>query len=112
LNLTNKHSKTHAGFVNEKALGIQDSGNGGITLITKKAKSSNKPASSQSSVSFGSNKPARKVYKTVASHSKGYRDDLIPAAVQRASAVKYTQKTKRDLPAKKPRGAKANKVEA
>merc|ERR1712225_21999 len=38
MNLVNKHSRKHAGFVNEKAVGIQaaEGDKGGVTLVTKK----------------------------------------------------------------------------
>ena len=60
-NLVNKHTRTHAGFVNDKAVGIQDNGEGGIVLTTKKAKKSqNQPAASTNEVAWGKDKSSRK----------------------------------------------------
>lgn len=44
-NLTNKHSKKYAGFVNEKAVSVQAGNDGGVSLQTKKSKNQNKPSS-------------------------------------------------------------------
>ncbi|KKY21090.1 putative 60s ribosomal protein l28 [Phaeomoniella chlamydospora] len=115
LNLTNKHSRKQAGFANEKAVGVQDSGNGGIVLVTKKTKTGlNKPASNTNTVTFGKNTPTRKIYKGVATHvgKNGYRSDLLSDAVQRTSAIRWSQKEKKEKAASKPRGAKAQKIEA
>lgn len=62
LNLVNKHSRTHAGFVNEKAVGVNFGANGeGVSLTTKKTKKNgNRPASSMDSVSWGKGTPSRK----------------------------------------------------
>lgn len=62
LNLVNQHSRTHAGFVNEKAVGVHAGPNGeGVTLTTKKAKKDgNGPASSLNTVSWGKATPGRK----------------------------------------------------
>lgn len=51
-NLTNKHSRTHAGFVNSKAVSVQSSGEKGVTLRTKKEGKSNTPAKSLNSHKF------------------------------------------------------------
>lgn len=40
---------------------------------------------------------------------KSYRSDLNQEAVARASAIKLSQKEKKDVPAKKPRGIKGTK---
>ena len=62
LNLVNQHSRTHAGFVNEKAVGVHAGPNGeGVTLMTKKPKKNgNRPASSMNTVSWGKGTPGRK----------------------------------------------------
>jgi large subunit ribosomal protein L28e len=54
-----------------------------------------------------------RIYKSVADHTgkNSYRSDLNRDAVARASAIKYSQKPKKDAPEKKPRGAKAKKIE-
>lgn len=56
--------------------------------------------------------PSR-IYKGVADHAgkNSYRADLNRDAIARASAIKYSQKPKKDAPEKKPRGAKAKKIE-
>lgn len=55
-----------------------------------------------------------RVYKNVADAvGKGsYRGDLNKDAVARASALKNSQRPKKDAPAKKSRGKKASKTEA
>jgi large subunit ribosomal protein L28e len=45
-NLSNKHSKKNAGFINDKAVSVQTNSKGGITLMTKKSGNQNKPSSS------------------------------------------------------------------
>jgi len=109
LNLTNKHSRTHAGFINEKAVGLQANDKGGVDLITKKSMKASQPGQHHHRVTFGKGTSNQKLYKAVASHvgKKEYRSDLNQHAVARASALKLSQKEKKDLPAKKPRGRKA-----
>ena len=53
-----------------------------------------------------------RTYASVASAvgKNSYRSDLNDSAVQRASALKQSQRPKKDTPAKKPRGAKAKKA--
>ncbi len=58
-NLTNKHSKKHAGFINDKAVSVQQNDKGGVTLMTKKSGSSHKPASHYNSHSSGKGKSGR-----------------------------------------------------
>jgi len=55
-----------------------------------------------------------RVYKSVADSvgKKSYRSDLNKDAVARASAIKDSQRVKKDSPAKKARGAKASKTDA
>jgi large subunit ribosomal protein L28e len=55
-----------------------------------------------------------RVYKSVADAvgKKSYRGDLNSHAIARASAIKNSQRPKKDTPEKKPRGAKASKAEA
>ena len=52
-----------------------------------------------------------RIYKGVANMvgKNSYRSDINQDAVARASAIKNSQKPKRDVPAKKPRGVKAKK---
>lgn len=52
-NLTNKHTRTHAGFVNDKAVSIQPGENGGVTLKTKKSGNAHKPGSHHNSHTYG-----------------------------------------------------------
>jgi large subunit ribosomal protein L28e len=54
---------------------------------------------------WGCNRTYASVASAVGKNS--YRSDLNQNAVQRASAVKDSQRTKKDTPARKPRGAKA-----
>ncbi|RDL35310.1 uncharacterized protein BP5553_07241 [Venustampulla echinocandica] len=115
LNLTNVHSRKYAGYVNDKAVGVvpAEGDKGGVTLITKKANTTQKPASQANKITIGANKSTRKTYKTVASKvaKSGYRADLRAEAVSRASAIRKSQTPKKDLPEKKARGAKARKAE-
>ena len=53
MNLTNKHSRTHAVFINEKAVGIQPNDKGGVDLVTKKPKKSSQPGQHHHKVSIG-----------------------------------------------------------
>jgi large subunit ribosomal protein L28e len=56
LNLLNKQTRKHAGFVNEKAIGIAPGEKGGISLVTKKANKSHQPAKSHQSSTIGGKK--------------------------------------------------------
>ncbi|MCJ1367730.1 hypothetical protein MMC16_006864 [Acarospora aff. strigata] len=111
LNVTNKHSRKYAGFLNEKAVGIQPGEKGGVTLVTKKTKHQNRPAANKNDITWSSNKSGPKVYKGIVNYTakQGYRADLRAEAVARASAIRQSQRPKKDIPEKKPRGAKAKK---
>ncbi|GAB7323084.1 hypothetical protein MBLNU13_g05595t1 [Cladosporium sp. NU13] len=113
LNLTNKHSRKWAGYVNEQAIGINADSPNTIGLTTKLPSRANKPAKSQQTSSFSANTPGRKIYKSVVNTTakRGYRADLRAAAVARASAVKLSQQQKKERAASKPRGAAAKKAE-
>ncbi|KAF3483600.1 uncharacterized protein GIQ15_02924 [Arthroderma uncinatum] len=104
LNLINKHSR--------KAIGVQAGENGGVAVTTKKAANTFKPASNTVTANHGSGSANRKVYKGVANRAVtgGYRADLRPEAVLRASAIRKSQRPKKDSPEKKLRGAKARKA--
>ncbi|CAK7265017.1 hypothetical protein SEPCBS119000_001296 [Sporothrix epigloea] len=111
LNLTNVHSRKNAGFVNDKAVGIVPNEKGGVKVISK-TKTQNQPIRSQVVSAQGSNKSARKTYRSIATQvaKTGYRADLRAAAVARASAIRRSQ-----LPVKadyevKLRGAAARKA--
>ncbi|TPX10811.1 uncharacterized protein E0L32_008200 [Thyridium curvatum] len=112
-NLTNVHSRKHAGFVNDKAISISAGEKNGVQVTTKKAGSANKPAKSTHNASHSGAKNSRSVYKAVANLSakNGYRPDLREAAVQRASAVRQSQRPVKPDQEKKPRGNKAKKAE-
>ncbi|KAI9718966.1 MAG: hypothetical protein M1812_003851 [Candelaria pacifica] len=112
LNLMNKHSRKYEGFVTEKAIGIQPAEKGGVTLSTKKEKNTNKPASGINKTTWGSNKSNQKTYKGIVNYTakSGYRSDLRAEAVARASAVRKSQQSKKDIPEKKLRGGKAKKA--
>lgn len=55
---------------------------------------------------------ACRIYKGVADKTaqNGYRADLREEAVARVSAIRQSQKPKKDTPPQKPRGAKARKT--
>jgi large subunit ribosomal protein L28e len=44
LNLLNKQTRKHSGFVNDKAIGIAPGEKGGVTLITKKGGKAHQPS--------------------------------------------------------------------
>ncbi|KAI9697909.1 MAG: hypothetical protein M1836_004261 [Candelina mexicana] len=112
LNLMNKHSRKYGGFVTEKSIGIQPAEKGGVTLSTKKEKSLNKPASGINKITWGPNKSNQKTYKGIVNSTAklGYRADLRAEAVARASAIRQSQRSKKDIPEKKLRGGKARKA--
>ncbi|EJT81733.1 ribosomal protein L28e [Gaeumannomyces tritici R3-111a-1] len=112
MNLVNKHSRKHAGFVNNKAIGVQAGEKGAVVVTSKKADAANKPASQLSSVAHSGNKNARSTYKAVANRTakSGYRPDLRQAAVARASAIRKSQRTPKAEPEKKLRGNAAKKA--
>ncbi|PGH14433.1 hypothetical protein AJ79_03076 [Helicocarpus griseus UAMH5409] len=113
LNLVNKHSRKYAGFANSKAVAVQPTAEGNISVITKKPAQNNKPGPSTVTNTYSSTATNRKIYKGVANTAAkgGYRPDLRADAVSRASAIRQSQRPKKELPAKKPRGAKARKAE-
>ncbi|EOO02866.1 putative ribosomal protein l28e protein [Phaeoacremonium minimum UCRPA7] len=112
LNLTNKHSRKYAGFVNDKAIGITGGEKGGVQVVSKKAGSANAPAKGSHKVTFGGAKSSRKIYKSVANQTakSGYRGDLREAAVARASAIRRSQRPVKPEPETKLRGSKAKKA--
>ncbi|THC87731.1 hypothetical protein EYZ11_012824 [Aspergillus tanneri] len=101
LNLQNKHSF--------KAIGVQPTEDGGVAAITKKPGNPQQPAKNVVTVNYGPKTSNRKIYKGVAEKSakSGYRADLRQDAVARVSAIRRTQKPKKDTPPRKPRGAQA-----
>ncbi|MCJ1419387.1 hypothetical protein MMC32_005742 [Xylographa parallela] len=113
-NLVNKHSRKHAGFVNDKAVGILPGTKGGLTLSTKKTKHSNRPIANINEVKFGADKSGPKVYKNIVNviAKQGYRPDLRRDAVARASAIKMSSRPVKETPEQKARGAKAKKAAA
>jgi len=112
LNLVNIHSRKYAGYINDKAIGLQPAENGGVTLIAKNASNTQKPAKSIRTIAYGPHTSNRKIYKSVAGNTakNGYRADLREEAVARVSAIRRSQKPKKDAPAPKLRGAKAKKA--
>lgn len=83
----------------------QDSG---IIVKTKNPENINKPASAINATTFKTTYPIRKTYTKIVDDTtkKGYRSDLRAEAVARASAIKFSQRAKKDAPARKVRGAK------
>lgn len=59
-NLVNKHSRKQSGFVNDKAVSIQPSGEKGVTMMTKKANGINKVSTSVNTHTFGPTTSNRK----------------------------------------------------
>lgn len=58
--MTNVHAKKWAGFVNDKAVSLQQNEKGGVTLQTKKSGKSNKPSSSYNTHAYGKGTSNRK----------------------------------------------------
>ncbi|KAL7789832.1 ribosomal L28e protein family domain-containing protein [Trichoderma ceciliae] len=112
LNLTNKHSRKYAGFVNDKAIGIAANEKGGIVVFSKKAAATAQPSKTVVKTTIGGGKSTRKTYKAVASQvaKSGYRADLRAAAVERASAIRRSQLPVKADPERKLRGKKALKA--
>ncbi|KAE8144550.1 ribosomal L28e protein family-domain-containing protein [Aspergillus avenaceus] len=112
LNVQNKHSFKYAGYANTKAVGVQPTENGGVVVVTKKPSNPQQPAKNVVSVSYGPNASTRKIYKGVADRTAkyNYRADIREGAVSRVSAIRRSQKTKKDTPPQKPRGAQARKA--
>ncbi|KAK1769298.1 putative ribosomal protein l28e protein [Phialemonium atrogriseum] len=111
-NLANKNTWKHAGFVNNKALGIVANEKGGVQLISKRAAHGQQPAKNQQTVAYRSNKSARKTYKAVANQAakSHYRPDLRETAVARASAILRSQRPVKPEPERKLRGNAAKKA--
>jgi large subunit ribosomal protein L28e len=59
-NLTNKHSRKQAGFINGKAVSVQPNDKGGVTLSTKKSGNANQPASHLNTHAYKSTSSNRK----------------------------------------------------
>ncbi|RMJ00575.1 hypothetical protein BHE90_015597 [Fusarium euwallaceae] len=113
LNLTNLSSRKYAGFVNDKAVGITVGEKGEVVVTTKKAQP-NKPAQNTTTTSYNAVKSNRKTYQAVANQvaKNSYRPDLRAAAVERASAIKRSNKPVKPEPEQKLRGNKAKKAAA
>ncbi|KAI9661981.1 MAG: hypothetical protein M1831_002896 [Alyxoria varia] len=113
LNLMNKHSRKYDGFADRKAIGVQPGPERGVVLLTKTTKSPNKPAKLVNQTNFSSS-TSRKTYRGIVSSTakRGYRSDLRAEAVARASAVRNSQRKKKDYPPKKPRSKKEKEAAA
>ncbi|KAG8532060.1 uncharacterized protein KY384_003697 [Bacidia gigantensis] len=113
LNLMNKESRKYAGFVNNKAVGLHPTEKGGVKLVTKKTKHPNRPAANRNEITWAENTSGPKIYKGVVNHTakQGYRADLRQEVVARASAIKESQRPKKENPEPKLRGPKAKKSE-
>ncbi|KAL1877402.1 hypothetical protein Daus18300_002386 [Diaporthe australafricana] len=111
LNLANKNSRKHAGYVNEKAVGISAQGDKGVHVVSK-TKASTQPAKNSHKRTFGSHN--RKTYRNIASSTakSGYRPDLREAAISRASAIRRSQRPVKPEPERKLRGNAAKKAAA
>ncbi|KAL1972466.1 hypothetical protein VTN31DRAFT_6880 [Thermomyces dupontii] len=109
LNPLNFHSRKLAGFVNDKAVNVQPTPEGGVVLLSKTVSKGKSPASNIRKVTWGPRQPNRKIYKAIADATvqRGYRADLREATVARASAIRYSQRPKKETPPPKLRGAKA-----
>ncbi|RAL07726.1 60S ribosomal protein L28 [Aspergillus homomorphus CBS 101889] len=111
LNVQNKQSFKYAGYANNKAIGVQATENGGVVVLTKKS-NPQQPAKNIVTVSYGPSASTRKIFKGVADKTakNGYRADLREAAVARVSAIRRSQKPKKESPPQKLRGVQAKKA--
>merc|ERR1712000_257747 len=111
LNLINKNTRKHAGFVNDKAIGVVRNEKG-FTVITKKPSAPTKPKEAFLKSEHSGNNSSRKAYKSVANQTakNGYRPDLREAAVQRVSAIRQSQRPVKPEPETKLRGKRAQKA--
>ncbi|ROT38818.1 60S ribosomal protein L28 [Sodiomyces alkalinus F11] len=114
LNLKNVHSRKHAGFAHDKAIGVQSGEKGAIQVISKKVQKAQQPAEGLNVVTFGSGTSTRKTYKAVANLAarRSYRSDLRQAAVERVSALRRAERPVKPEPERKLRGNKAKKAAA
>ncbi|KAG5936020.1 hypothetical protein E4U53_000307 [Claviceps sorghi] len=97
----------------DDAVGIIPNEKGGLTVISKKTTDATKPAKAFIKTTYGANKTSRKTYKAVANLTakSSYRPDLRSAAVERASAIRRSQRPVKADPEPKLRGNKAKKAE-
>ncbi|KAI0816234.1 ribosomal L28e family protein [Xylaria sp. FL0064] len=112
LNLTNKHARKWAGFVNDKAIGVVPGEKNAVKVLSKKTSAANQPAKAITETTYGGGKSARKTYVAVANQAakNNYRADLRQAAVARTSAILHSYKEPKPTPESKPRGNKAKKA--
>ncbi|KAI0425788.1 ribosomal L28e family protein [Xylaria sp. FL1042] len=112
LNLTNKHARKWAGFVNDKAIGVVPGEKNAVKVLSKKTSAANQPAKAVTETTYSGGKSARKTYVAVANQAakSNYRADLRQAAVARTSAILHSYKEPKPTPETKPRGNKAKKA--
>lgn len=93
-----------------QAIGITADSPNTVGLTTKVSGRPHQPAKSQHQSSFSSNTGSRKIYRSVVNSTakRGYRSDLNADAVARASAIKNSQREKKEITQK--RGAKRSKT--
>ncbi|PRT55126.1 putative 60S ribosomal protein L28e [Wickerhamiella sorbophila] len=84
LNVTGFYTQAASGFANKTAVGVVSSPKG-IKLITKSAK--NSKSAKVSSSTFKHSKDSRKIAAAVSKSTVNHRDDLLEAAVAKASAL-------------------------
>jgi large subunit ribosomal protein L28e len=101
LNVTGDYTLTHSGFANSKAVGVVKGKDGNIQFLSKVQKNSHNPSKSVSVTTFKPYKSQRAVAAAVAKSTRGYRNDLVKAAVVKASALTRTVKAKKVYPPKR-----------
>lgn len=99
-NVTGDYNLTSSGFANQKAVGVVQGADGSIKFLAKVQKNSNKPRKSVTTTTFKPYKSQRAVAAAVAKNTRGYRDDLVQAAVVKASALTRSAKAKKVYPTK------------
>lgn len=84
LNVTGYYTQSGSGFANPTAVGVVSSPQG-IKLVTKSSK--NAKSAKVSSSTFKHGKDSRKIAAAVSKATSNHRDDLLEAAVVKASAL-------------------------
>nr|CAJ17404.1 ribosomal protein L28e [Sphaerius sp. APV-2005] len=98
-NLKNLSSYRYSGIVRKRVVGVEEpKDKNGFVLVTKKSKNLRqlKRSLTKRTMKSGLRRSLNKLKKTL--KANGYRQDLLKAALQRATAIKRSQKP---LPAKK-----------
>lgn len=98
LNVTGFYTQSASGFANKTAVGVVSSPKG-IKLVTKSSKNSKSAKVSTSTFKHG--KDSRKISAAVSKATANHRDDLLEAAVAKASALSRGRTAKKSYAPKR-----------